>query len=36
MIRHTDMSAEDIAKEAIEIASNIDIFTNQNIRVESF
>lgn len=36
MIQHTDMSAEDIAHDAIEIASNIDIFTNQNIIVDSF
>jgi ATP-dependent HslUV protease subunit HslV len=37
MIRHTDdMDAATIAKEAVSIASTIDIFTNQNIRVESF
>ncbi|WP_262314617.1 ATP-dependent protease subunit HslV [Lacticaseibacillus parakribbianus] len=36
MIQHTDMAAADIAKAAIDIAGSIDIFTNHNIRVESF
>ncbi|KRO18260.1 ATP-dependent protease subunit HslV [Lacticaseibacillus saniviri] len=37
MLRHApDMSAEDIAHEAINIAGDIDIFTNHNIIVESF
>ncbi|KRK73321.1 ATP-dependent protease subunit HslV [Lacticaseibacillus nasuensis] len=36
MLRHTDMPAPDVAKEAIDIAASIDIFTNHNIIVESF
>lgn len=32
--RHTDMSAAEIAKEALNIASDICVFTNQNIIVE--
>ncbi|KRM56009.1 ATP-dependent protease subunit HslV [Lacticaseibacillus sharpeae] len=37
MIRHTDdMDASAIAQEAVKIASTIDIFTNENIKVESF
>ncbi|WP_225047250.1 ATP-dependent protease subunit HslV [Lacticaseibacillus kribbianus] len=36
MIQHTDMAAVDIARAAIDIAGSIDIFTNHNIRVESF
>ncbi|WDF81548.1 ATP-dependent protease subunit HslV [Lacticaseibacillus pabuli] len=37
MLRHApDMDAPTIAKEAVSIASTIDIFTNQNIVVESF
>lgn len=37
MLRHAkDMDAPAIAKEAVSIASTIDIFTNQNIVVESF
>ncbi|WP_155285813.1 ATP-dependent protease subunit HslV [Lacticaseibacillus zhaodongensis] len=36
MLRHsTGMDAAEIAKEAVGIASTIDIFTNQNIHVES-
>ena len=34
MMAHTDMSAAEIAKEAIHIASDICIFTNNNITVE--
>jgi ATP-dependent HslUV protease subunit HslV len=34
MMAHTDMSAAEIAKEAINIASDICIFTNNNITVE--
>ena len=30
----TDMSAEDVAKKAIEVASEICVFTNNNIKVE--
>jgi ATP-dependent HslUV protease subunit HslV len=37
MLRHApDMTPADIAKEAVNIAGNIDIFTNHNIIVESF
>ncbi|ANZ62005.1 ATP-dependent protease subunit HslV [Secundilactobacillus paracollinoides] len=37
MHRHaTDMSAGEIAKAALGIASEIDIFTNENIKVEEF
>ncbi len=31
---HTDMTATEIAKEALSIASDICVFTNQNIIVE--
>lgn len=34
LVAHTDMSAAEIAKEAINIASGICIFTNNNILVE--
>ena len=35
MIRHADgMSAEDIAKESVEIASEIDVYTNQDIKTD--
>ena len=30
----TDMSAEEVAKKAIEVASEICVFTNNNIKVE--
>ena len=30
----SDMSAEEIAKKAIEVASEICVFTNNNIKVE--
>ena len=37
MLRHApDMTPADIAKEAVNIAGNIDIFTNHNVIVESF
>lgn len=37
MLRHSEeMSAKNIAKEALQIASEIDVFTNDNIIVESF
>ena len=29
----TDMSAEEVAKKAIEVASEICVFTNDNIKV---
>lgn len=34
LIKHTDMSAPEIAREAMEIAASICIFTNSNISVE--
>lgn len=33
LLRHTEMDASAIAKEAVGIASGIDIFTNSNIKV---
>jgi len=30
----TDMSAEEVAKKSIEVASEICVFTNNNIKVE--
>lgn len=37
MLRHqADLSAEEIAREALTIASEIDVFTNDQIIVESF
>ena len=35
MLQHTDMPAEEIAREAIRIAASICIYTNDNIRVET-
>ncbi len=34
LLRHTDLSAEEIAKEALKIASEICIYTNENITVK--
>jgi len=34
LYHHTDMSAEEIAKEALLIASSICVYTNDNISVE--
>lgn len=34
LVRHTDMEAVEIAREALEIASSICIYTNSNITVE--
>lgn len=37
MLRHSgELSAKEIAREALQIASEIDVFTNDNIIVESF
>lgn len=36
MLRYGDLPASDIAKNALQIASEIDVFTNDNIIVESF
>ncbi len=34
LVKYSDLSAEDIAREALRIASEICIYTNDNIRVE--
>ncbi len=34
MLKHTEMSAGDIAKEALSIAADICVYTNHNIKVE--
>lgn len=34
LVRHTDLSSSDIAREAVKIASEICIYTNDNITVE--
>ena len=34
LVKHTDMSAAEIAKESMTIAADICVFTNNNIRVE--
>ena len=34
VLMETDMSAEEVAKKAIEVASEICVFTNNNIKVE--
>ncbi len=34
MVRHSTLSAKDIVKEALLIASEIDIYTNKNITVD--
>ena len=34
LVKHTDMEAVDIAKEAMTIAADICVFTNHNIIVE--
>ena len=36
MLRYGNLSAEEIAKNSLQIASEIDVFTNDNIIVESF
>jgi ATP-dependent HslUV protease subunit HslV len=35
LVKHTPMSAEDVARESLRIASEICIYTNDNITVES-
>lgn len=35
LLRHTDMSAKDIAESALKIAASICIYTNDNISVET-
>ncbi len=34
LIAHSDLSAEQIVRKALEIAADIDIYTNTNITVE--
>jgi len=34
LVKHTDLSAADIAKEALTIAADICVYTNHNIKVE--
>ena len=34
MVRHTDLPASDIAREALSIAADICVYTNHNIKVE--
>ena len=34
VLMETDMNAEQLAKKAIEVASEICVFTNNNIRIE--
>lgn len=34
LVKHSDLSAAQIAREALEIAAEIDIYTNRNITVE--
>ena len=34
VLMDTDLSAEDIAKKAIKVASDICVFTNNNIKIE--
>jgi ATP-dependent HslUV protease subunit HslV len=36
LIRHSELSAADIVRESLKIASEIDIYTNDNIIVEEF
>ena len=36
LIRHSNLSAADIVRESLKIASEIDIYTNDNIIVEEF
>lgn len=34
LFKHTDMTAEEIVREALKIASEICVYTNSNISVE--
>jgi ATP-dependent HslUV protease, peptidase subunit HslV len=34
LVKHTNLSATEIVREALNIASDIDVFTNKNILVE--
>ncbi len=36
LVRHSKLSAADIVRESLKIASEIDVFTNENIVVEEF
>ena len=34
LLRHTEMSAREVVAEALEIASSIDIYTNDRVTIE--
>jgi ATP-dependent HslUV protease subunit HslV len=34
LVKHSELSASEIVREALTIASNIDVFTNSNLIVE--
>lgn len=36
LIKHSSLSASEIVKESLQIASEIDVYTNQNIVIEEF
>ena len=36
LVRHTELTAEEVVRESLLIASEIDVYTNTNIIVESF
>lgn len=36
LLRHSDLSAADVVREALKIAGELDIYTNENISVEEF
>lgn len=36
MLQHTKLSAEEIARESLQIAASICVYTNDNIKVEKF
>ncbi len=36
LVKHADLSASDIVRESLLVASEIDVYTNTNIKVESF
>ena len=35
LYQNTDLAAEDIARKGLEIAGNIDVYTNQNLTIET-
>ena len=36
LVKHADLSAEEVVRESLLIASEVDVYTNTNIIVESF